>query len=319
MKLFKYILLTFGLLLTNHAWAQSCNFDDLVNDLSKTQTTFKTIVDKEDGFKAWQILAEEAPKLRTNLDELELVSKNLVSIEKSGGYNKWKNVVISTGITTQITDKLIGRGLSKSVVDNIVLRSMYIDDVIGGNKMTIILDDLVSSNKFKNPEDLLENLKNVFSSGDNVSASNAKNLLKEFEEGKYWLDNGNEVYISKKWANNMDEVDVTITTKNTLVECKNLTGNDFRGLVNQIVEKYTIESKLSSSIKNQYPNHFGKISISNTNNEFYHLNKQQIITKFREQLFDKPGGITKSDLVNSVKELHIENGQGRVIIKNTEW
>lgn len=61
------------------------------------------------------------------------------------------------------------------------------------------------------------------------------------------------------------------------------------------------------------------MSISNVSNEFYNLNKEQIITKFRQELLNKEGGIVKDKFINSVQELHIENGQGRFIIKNTEW
>ncbi|RRJ86919.1 hypothetical protein EG240_15655 [Paenimyroides tangerinum] len=185
-----------------------------------------------------------------------------------------------------------------------------------------MLDDLLSSSKFKNPEDLLDNLNGVFRSpvnSGNVNSASANNLYKELEEGKYWMSQGDDVFISKKWSAGGNEVDVTITTKNTLVECKNLSGNNLGSLVNDIIAKYTMESKLSTAIKNQYPNHFGKISISNSSNEFYNLNKHQIINKFRQELLDKPGGIVKDKLVNSVKELHIENGQGRIIIKNSEW
>ncbi|MDN3693622.1 hypothetical protein QWZ06_15660 [Chryseobacterium tructae] len=90
MMWYRNLLTVIGLLLINLFSAQSCNFDDFVNDLSQGNAVFKSIVNEEDGFKAWQILAEEAPALRKNADELNLVSKNLSAIEKAGGYKKWK-------------------------------------------------------------------------------------------------------------------------------------------------------------------------------------------------------------------------------------
>ena len=172
------------------------------------------------------------------------------------------DIKISNNIP-QLTSKLVARGLSNSLAQDIALRAMYIDDAIGGNSMTSILNEITTSSKFKNPEDLVDNLNNVFS-GNNVNSTGAKNLVKEFEEGKYWINQGEEVYISKKWTANTNEVDVTIITKNAIVECKNVTGNDLRSNVNLIISKFTEESKLSSAIKHQYPNHYGKISISNT-------------------------------------------------------
>ncbi|WBX98252.1 hypothetical protein [Chryseobacterium gambrini] len=193
---------------------------------------------------------------------------------------------------------------------------------LGNEEMSEMVSKLANSSGFLNPEDLLDNLNSTFIkpklNGD-INGQGAINLLKEFEEGKYWIDKENEVYISKKWADETDEVDVTIVTKEALVECKNLNGNNLGNLVNEIIKKYTMEGKLSKALKDQFPNHFGKISISNTTNEFYNLNKQQIINKFRQELLDQPGGIIKDKLIDTIQELHFENGQGRIIIKNTEW
>jgi hypothetical protein len=223
-------------------------------------------------------------------------------------------------LISNLTNKLIARGLNTSIVDDIIIRSMYIDDAIGTNKMTSLLDDIIASPKFKNPEDLLDNLNGVYS-GSNVNSISANNLLKEFEEGKYWISQGEDVYISKKWTTNGNEVDVTITTKNALVECKNVIGgvDAVRDNINSIILKFTDESKLSSSIKSLYPNHYGKISISNPSNPYYSLNKTQIIDKIRLELLNQPGGISKNSLINSISELHIETSQGRFIIKSTEW
>ncbi|QYS85507.1 hypothetical protein JJC03_09760 [Flavobacterium oreochromis] len=106
-----------------------------------------------------------------------------------------------------------------------------------------------------------------------------------------------------------------------MMECKYVTGGEdaVRDNIKSIMGKYTEESRLSSSIKNQYPNHYGKLNISNTSNPYYNLNRQQFINKIKTDLLDQAGGINKNTLVNSISELHVENAQGRFVIKNTDW
>jgi hypothetical protein len=69
-----------------------CPLNLLADDLSKTNKEFKEFVNQSSGFRAWQILEKEAPTLRTDISELNLVSKNLDAIEKAGGYTKWKGL-----------------------------------------------------------------------------------------------------------------------------------------------------------------------------------------------------------------------------------
>jgi hypothetical protein len=52
-------------------------------------------------------------------------------------------------------------------------------------------------------------------------------------------------------------------------------------------QKFTDESKLSLSIKNQYPNHYGKMRIGNPSNPYYNLNKHQFINKIQTDLLDQ--------------------------------
>ncbi|WP_428223322.1 hypothetical protein [Flavobacterium sp.] len=109
------------LLLTNLAFTQSCNFDDLVRDLSSEGSSFKKIVEQENGFQAWRILAVEAPDFRTNLDEIDLVSKNLAAIKNAGGYSKWKNA-IGAGNWITLENKLISK--LSSTIDGTTLNKM---------------------------------------------------------------------------------------------------------------------------------------------------------------------------------------------------
>lgn len=329
MKYLKNIILLFVFLNSFYGFAQCETVKSLFeNDLyaSKELRDYASKADDPDKvFDAWHLLLEEKSLEKTNAKVLKEVEDNYEAIKNAGGYVKWKNV----NQEGDLSSKLVSRGISSAIADDIALRVMYIDDVIGTNKMQSMIDELVSSSKFKNPEDLADNLKSVFS-GNSVSKSNAENLLKEFEEGKYWVNQGKEVYVSKKWSANADEVDVTITTEGALVECKNVSGDNFKAVesnLTSIVQKYTVESKLSTSLKKQYPNHYGKLSISSANNPFYNSTKADFISKI------KYGDVTKGQLsiigdgsnqiplenLKKVKELHVENAQGRFIIKNTDW
>lgn len=62
----------------------------LANDLSSSNLEFKTIVNKPNGIDAWKILQSESPSIRTDINELTLVSKNLEAIKSAKGYLKWK-------------------------------------------------------------------------------------------------------------------------------------------------------------------------------------------------------------------------------------
>ncbi|TDW52804.1 TANFOR domain-containing protein [Flavobacterium sp. 270] len=236
-------------------------------------------------------------------------------------------------IVKSVTKNLTKLKIPESVVDDIIIRAMYVDDAIGNNQMLRMIDDLAKNPKFKNPEDLLENLNSVFRkpvNAGNVNSSASTDLLNEYNEGMYWMNQGDEVYISKKWSGNADEVDVTITTKNALVECKNVSGENFKSVesnLKAIVDKYTVESKLSTSFKNQYPNHYGKLNISSSNNPFYNSTKADFISKIKNGdlangqlsiIGNESNQIPLIDL-KKVKELYIENANGRFIIKNTDW
>jgi hypothetical protein len=75
------------------SYAQNdCIVAFLANDLSSSTAEFKTIVKQSEGFQAWQLLNKEKPALRTNIEELALVSKNLETINIAGGYLKWKGL-----------------------------------------------------------------------------------------------------------------------------------------------------------------------------------------------------------------------------------
>ena len=75
------------------SYAQNdCIVAFLANDLSSSAAEFKTIVKQPEGFQAWQLLYKESKTLRTNIEELVQVSKNLEGIKNAGGYMKWKGL-----------------------------------------------------------------------------------------------------------------------------------------------------------------------------------------------------------------------------------
>lgn len=337
MNRLKNIVLLLSFLVFQLGYGQQCSLRTLADDLVDASEDFKEILNSASGFDAYRVLslAEEDKVVRVGKDALTDVSDYLVSstksiddlvdeIKKAGGYTKWNEIKTLSKLESSIIDSFNRRtvqGVSESDVENIILNAQIIDETLGGNTFLHLIENLVKNDKFKNPEDILENLNSVFS-GNNVNSISAKNLIKEFEEGKYWINQGEEVFVSKKWTTNANEVDVTIITKNALVECKNIIGGSsdaVRDNINNIISKFTTESKLSSSIKNQYPNHYGKISLSNTSNPYYNLDKTQFINKVKADLLDKAGGVNKNSLTNAISELHIETGQDRFIIKSTDW
>jgi hypothetical protein len=85
----KKIITIFLVLHSLFSFAQ-CQLNLLAGDLSKSNKEFKEIVNEASGFNAWQILEVEATALRTDINELTLVSKNLEAIKSAKGYLNWK-------------------------------------------------------------------------------------------------------------------------------------------------------------------------------------------------------------------------------------
>ncbi len=88
-KQFFFYLMLLGYLNIN-AQNTECPVFTFANDLAASNTEFKTLIKEPNIFKAWDILNKENPAIRTNLEELNLVSKNLGEIKNTGGYLKWK-------------------------------------------------------------------------------------------------------------------------------------------------------------------------------------------------------------------------------------
>ncbi|MBS7253176.1 hypothetical protein [Flavobacterium branchiicola] len=90
-RFFLYLLLLSSIIV-NAGPGDPCPLATLVNDLSTSSAEFKILIKEHNSFDAWLILNNEAPILRTNIDELKLVSKNLDEVKNAGGYLKWKSL-----------------------------------------------------------------------------------------------------------------------------------------------------------------------------------------------------------------------------------
>jgi hypothetical protein len=91
-----------------------CPIVALANDISISGTEFKVLIKNPDVFKAWHLLNTESPAIRTNIEELKLVSKNLDEINKAGGYLKWKSLQEVERLVQSLT------GALKTTYDDII-------------------------------------------------------------------------------------------------------------------------------------------------------------------------------------------------------
>jgi hypothetical protein len=112
------------------SYAQNdCIVAFLANDLSSSTAEFKTIVKQSEGFQAWQLLNKEKPALRTNIEELALVSKNLETINIAGGYLKWKAL---QGVGSWNFSSVIKTNLSKLGVSDDISKYILAPNSKGG-------------------------------------------------------------------------------------------------------------------------------------------------------------------------------------------
>ncbi|WP_165590536.1 peptidoglycan-binding domain-containing protein [Chryseobacterium aquaticum] len=242
---------------------------------------------------------------------------------------------------------LSGKGIPQDIIDQIIIRSKYIDAKLGNTKMSEVVGQLANSTGFKNPEDLLDILRVGFSKpkingkiiheSAEVLPDSAKDLLNELETGLRELNKGDEVIISRKIRRDGagsgyeklekggNEIDVLNITKRKIIESKRVSGkseNAVKDRINAIIEKFTKEDKISDINKELYPNHFGQLKIDEPANPYFNLNKEQFIEKIKKDLFpytSTEGGIEKIQLQNTIQELEVTNGQGTFKINKNEW
>lgn len=284
--------------------------------------------------------SEELSLLRKTFEEAKSLvqeDKNTPNFEKILGDNDtftMREIIKNAGdIHAQNTIRgLTIKGIEQDIIDNIIIRCKYIDIELGNARMSEIIDKLANSPGFKNAEDLSDVLRIAFKkpklSGKTIHESaevipeSAKNLLNEFETGLRELNDGSEVIISKVIGG--DEIDVLNITRKKIIESKRVIGSDaqVKENIKSIIGKFNTETRLSTTNKELYPNHFGQIKIDNPNNSYFNLNKQQFIDKIRQDLFpytSTEGGIEKIKLQKAIQELEVTNGQGTFKISKDEW
>ncbi len=233
---------------------------------------------------------------------------------------------------------LLAKGLSQADVDNIIIRAMYIDDKLGNNKMMNLINELANNNKFKNPLDiydpnrLSESWLNIVAQNGTPDLNKAKSLVNEIEEGIYWMNRGEDVYISKKLspgATCENEVDVVIINgaNKGIVECKfpNVVGsnaeNNIFANLEEIIKKFKLETKLTTQYKTIYPKKFGQINFAN--GAFPNLNTAaEFVNLVRgKNLIGNTAGVSKFTLseLQAIEELHLIIGNKRIIVHPTDW
>ena len=152
MKSLKNILfLILSMLVFSTSIAQTCLFNDLVDDLVQQNSSFQAFVEREKGFRAWKILATEAPSLRTDMQELTLVLNNLELIENVGtkNYKSWK-LLRDAGRTQLMKNADVLETLTKARNNPILKKLGFTDEILVKIKASTlkegafknILDDL---------------------------------------------------------------------------------------------------------------------------------------------------------------------------------
>lgn len=122
-KRFFFYLLLLTQLIVKAGPGDNCSLAVLATDLSTASTEFKVLVKESNGLNAWFLLNKEAPALRTNIEELALVSKNLDEINNVGGYAKWKQkidgriewVVLESKLSSKLSSSIEISTLNKMI------------------------------------------------------------------------------------------------------------------------------------------------------------------------------------------------------------
>ena len=134
----------------------------LANDLSSSTAEFKTTVKQSEGFMAWQLLNKEKPTLRTNIEELNLVSKNLEAIKSVGGYMKWKALQGSGNWATAIgknIDELVEAPLGYQIFTKNGSNYIRRRDATDINTPRLMVDEAGSIVKYAKPQRLANSTK----------------------------------------------------------------------------------------------------------------------------------------------------------------
>ncbi|WP_426482358.1 hypothetical protein [Chryseobacterium sp. R2ACT005] len=286
----------------------------------------KALREIDDNLKKSNIF-EEKPK-HTDPKGGKVDENNTVDVGKvldANDMSTAREIVRNIGdiLAQDIIKGLRKKGLAPDVIDDIIIRSKYIDAKLGSTKMSETISRLANETGFLNPEDIIRWLDDsVIKPDGSVIDGSVKNLLNELETGLKELNDGSEVIISKIVGG--DEIDVLNVTKKKIIENKRVIGGDsqIRDNIKSIIGKFNTETRLSTANKELYPNHFGQLKIDNPTNSYFNLNKLEFINKIRQDLFpytSAEGGIEKIQLQNAIQELEVTNGKGTFKINKNEW
>ncbi|MDC1162105.1 hypothetical protein OAT18_01550 [Tenacibaculum sp.] len=154
MEIYKVLKSKLGIsILLSFIWGNiysQCWFSDLTEYIGKDNVSvdFKNFIkSNEDAFPAYKILYDEGSLLRTNLEELTLVSNNLDKIKESGSYTKWKVKYKETFFITKLEKFKLGKLSNKFNGLSITNKVKFLDDFSDlGEKA---LKDLGKDNVFK--------------------------------------------------------------------------------------------------------------------------------------------------------------------------
>ncbi|MBF4470617.1 fibronectin type III domain-containing protein [Flavobacterium sp. HJJ] len=300
----------------------AATFEVSINTFKTSWQSYKS----SGGFLNFKSLNPSAAGRLEN--EMETLFKEAEKAEGASVVNEVGEV--ANEINNSVTKNLINLKVSASDVDEIIKKAMLIDNEIGNNQMMKMIDDLAKNPKFKNPEDLLKNLNGCFTK-NTVKSDKALSLMNELNEGKYWLNRGEEVIVSKELTpgkNPPNEVDVVFSSgyNKGILECKrpatpgpNAENNVYANL-KLIIEKFKDVKKLTQNWKDLYPKRFGQIEIAN--GSFSNLNSAK---EFVDAIKNKgliglgDGKMFTLEELQSLEELHIIVNSKRIIIKPTDW
>lgn len=182
---------------------------------------------------------------------------------------------------------------------------------------------MLKNDGFKNPEDLFEVMRDL-AKNNKATKDVYLNQLNEFDEGLYWIKEGKEVTISKKFGtkNAPSEIDVLLDPEIGIVECKRVIGGEraVHARIKDIIIKFKSPdpSKIKPSLKKTHSKFIGQLKIDG-GGEYRNLDKDNFIRKIKESGVLGDSNYFTSDDLKILKELHITNDSKRFIIYNSDW
>ena len=221
--------------------------------------------------------------------------------------------------------------LSIDELEGILVRAEILDENhVSTMKKTVV--DLLGEEKFRNHEDLLDNLNKCFVD-DVPNKLKSQTQLNEYEDGLYWISEREEpMTISKQLTPGKtpdNEVDGILHNKEGILECKhpsvdanpnNLENNVFANL-EELILKFREEGKLTQEWKDLYPKRYGQINLAS--GAFSELNTADDFVKVTRDagVIGTTPGISKFTLeeLKALQELHIVTTKKRIIIRPSDW